>query len=329
MRTPTARAARELAVDLGLRGAEEIRSVVHRVGQGFDRARQVSPEQAIMALRSVWQARWQASRSGLATNLEYMRRKQPVPARLLLTLALPVVTTLILMQLVPAIQSSRADGCQWYTVQSGDTLSKLSARFGTTVAVLAATNHIANPDLIFVGQRLCVSTTASDNGSSNGSGNTQITNDPNIRASGEQAFVRVALPYAQEAAQQTGWPVSLVLAQWGVEQGWKTPGYTGFNWGNVAALPGEPTVGGIQKAGSPAAFAYAATPADGLRYYVHVAQLGYYTAVARAAQQSGTDAAARALGRSPWDAGHYTDHGDPGSSLLNMLSKYNLYQFDA
>jgi len=43
-----------------------------------------------------------------------------------------------------------------YTVRPGDTLHTLAARFGTTVETLAVTNHIANPDLIFVGQTLRV-----------------------------------------------------------------------------------------------------------------------------------------------------------------------------
>lgn len=41
-----------------------------------------------------------------------------------------------------------------YSVAPGDTLGTIAARFGTTVAALAANNHIANPDLIFVGQTL-------------------------------------------------------------------------------------------------------------------------------------------------------------------------------
>jgi LysM repeat protein len=43
-----------------------------------------------------------------------------------------------------------------YTVQPGDTLYRLSVRFGTTVDVLVALNDIANPDLIRVGQVLLV-----------------------------------------------------------------------------------------------------------------------------------------------------------------------------
>lgn len=305
------RELRELVVWLRRQVSDEVRSLVC---QGR-RVRASSSQQ-----RRAWLTAY------LAGNLAYLRRVQPVAPRLLLTLGLPMLTTLALLQVVPAVQSSHADGCTWYNVQAGDTLSKIGARFGASVGDLAATNHIPNPDLILVGQHLCIPSTASAGNSSSTNG--PVTNGANVSASGEAAFVAAVLPYAQRAAQQTRWPTSLILAQWGVEQGWKTPGYTGFNWGNVAALPGEPTVGGIHKAGSPAAFAYATTPEDGLRYYMRVAQLGYYTAVAPAAASQGVDAAARALGRSPWDAAHYTDHGDPGSALLAMLQRYNLYQYD-
>lgn len=45
-----------------------------------------------------------------------------------------------------------------YTVQPGDTLSKIAAKFGTTVQTIAAANHIANVNLIQVGQRLDIPT---------------------------------------------------------------------------------------------------------------------------------------------------------------------------
>lgn len=41
-----------------------------------------------------------------------------------------------------------------YTVKSGDTLSSISARLGVSVGHLVRTNHISNPNLIFVGQPL-------------------------------------------------------------------------------------------------------------------------------------------------------------------------------
>ena len=45
----------------------------------------------------------------------------------------------------------------YYTVVSGDTLSGIAAKYGTTYQHLAKINHISNPDLIYVGQRLLIS----------------------------------------------------------------------------------------------------------------------------------------------------------------------------
>lgn len=41
-----------------------------------------------------------------------------------------------------------------YTIQRGDTLTQVAARFGTTVAALSQLNGIANPSQIYVGQKL-------------------------------------------------------------------------------------------------------------------------------------------------------------------------------
>lgn len=41
-----------------------------------------------------------------------------------------------------------------YTVRRGDTLSSIAGRLGVSVGRLTQTNHISNPNLIFVGQRL-------------------------------------------------------------------------------------------------------------------------------------------------------------------------------
>jgi LysM repeat protein len=48
--------------------------------------------------------------------------------------------------------------CNLYTVKPGDTLSCIALRFGTTVAAIAVRNNIANPNIIFVGQQLCIPT---------------------------------------------------------------------------------------------------------------------------------------------------------------------------
>jgi len=47
-----------------------------------------------------------------------------------------------------------------YVVQTGDNLTRLSARFGTTIPAILAANRIANPSLVFVGQSLIIPTLA-------------------------------------------------------------------------------------------------------------------------------------------------------------------------
>lgn len=47
-----------------------------------------------------------------------------------------------------------------YTVQAGDTLSKIAARFGSSVARIAADNGIDDPDFIQVGQVLAINAAA-------------------------------------------------------------------------------------------------------------------------------------------------------------------------
>jgi hypothetical protein len=156
-------------------------------------------------------------------------------------------------------------------------------------------------------------------------------------AYGEHDFVCAALPFARLAqdkmtsgtnAQPHPWYISLILAQWGVEQGWTIPGYTGYNWGNSSALPGFPAVAGTNQPGSPGAFAYATSAEMGVAIYVDFVKNGLYDAVARA-YPSGPQAQAVALGQSPWDAGHYTATGNPGSSLLATMQYYRLQRYDA
>ena len=60
-----------------------------------------------------------------------------------------------------ASPAGRAGSGSTYTVQAGDTLSAIAQRFGTTYGALASANHIADPNVITVGQVLAVSGTAS------------------------------------------------------------------------------------------------------------------------------------------------------------------------
>ncbi|HWJ76836.1 MAG TPA: LysM domain-containing protein [Niallia sp.] len=43
-----------------------------------------------------------------------------------------------------------------YTVKAGDTLSKISKMYNTSVQALVTKNNIANPNLIKIGQKLII-----------------------------------------------------------------------------------------------------------------------------------------------------------------------------
>lgn len=51
---------------------------------------------------------------------------------------------------------AKEEAAQYYTVQSGDCLSAIAQRYGTTVSQLQSWNGINNPDVIYTGQRLRV-----------------------------------------------------------------------------------------------------------------------------------------------------------------------------
>ena len=77
--------------------------------------------------------------------------------------ALVVLTSLAVLASPPlaasaeTAQTAGGSGCaQCYTVKSGDTLSKIARKFGTTVDNLVALNGIANPDRIAAGSTICV-----------------------------------------------------------------------------------------------------------------------------------------------------------------------------
>ena len=143
------------------------------------------------------------------------------------------------------------------------------------------------------------------------------------------AFIQTMLPYAEQAHKDLGWPVSVVLAQMGVEHGWRLPDFDGWNLANSRPFLDPNGDGGVCYNQSIVRnFCYASTPWIGLAIYEHVAHLSYYSAIARAAQSGGALAAAQALGQSPWDAGHYAAGGNPGQALINAMNTFHLRQYD-
>jgi lysozyme len=60
-------------------------------------------------------------------------------------------------------------GSQYYTVQSGDTLSGIASSYNTTVNTLVNLNGLSNPNMIYVGQRLLLHAGSSNTSSNNNS----------------------------------------------------------------------------------------------------------------------------------------------------------------
>lgn len=88
----------------------------------------------------------------------------------------------------PDSQPQPSGGTTTYVVVSGDNLSRIAQRFGTTVAAIVAANNIANPSLIYAGQVLVIpvggSTPAPSGGGSAPSGGGTGTNPPPVTSPG-------------------------------------------------------------------------------------------------------------------------------------------------
>lgn len=117
-----------------------------------------------------------------------------------------------------ASQSSSASS---YTVVSGDTLSGIAARFGTSVAALAGANHISDPNFIYPGEVLSLRATATLTASSPAQAASPATSAPSAPASSAgQVAVQVALdqvgkPYQWGAAGPSSYDCSgLVMYAW-------------------------------------------------------------------------------------------------------------------
>lgn len=124
------------------------------------------------------------------------------------------------------------------------------------------------------------------------------------------SFVADVAPDASIASARTGVPESVILAQWGIETGWGTS--SAWRQGNNYA--------GVSPGGKVASYS---DRAAGLAAYISTLLQGPYAGV-RAAGSA--DAAARALGNSPWASSHY---GGGGADLLSVIQANNLTQYDS
>ena len=73
---------------------------------------------------------------------------------------LVLAAAILLSGLALSARPAFAGNCtQWYTVRPGDTLNKIGVWYGVSWTYLAKINNIKNPNKIYAGQVICVSTT--------------------------------------------------------------------------------------------------------------------------------------------------------------------------
>ncbi|MCI0424449.1 MAG: LysM peptidoglycan-binding domain-containing M23 family metallopeptidase [Actinobacteria bacterium] len=96
-----------------------------------------------------------------------------------------------------------------HVVTSGETLTRIASKYGTTVSALVTANDLSNPNLIRIGQKLVVPA---------GSGSGQSGQDPNVR-SGRYHVVRAGESLASIAAQYPGVTADQLAAANGIVAG--------------------------------------------------------------------------------------------------------------
>lgn len=124
-----------------------------------------------------------------------------------------------------AANPGAGNGCSWYRVRWGDTLSELAWRNHTTVWTLAHANYIRNANLIFVGQSLCIPYRLhGGNGNSGGSGRSGVMSNGVVRWYDYAALDWSSRPQVvallRGAAAHYGLPANLLLAIAWQESGW-------------------------------------------------------------------------------------------------------------
>lgn len=123
---------------------------------------------------------------------------------------------------------------------------------------------------------------------------------------------RVAFqPYADQAAAGTGLSAELFLAQWAIETGYASSFAGWYNLGNIS------------RGGASNGFVSYTSYAQFVNAEILLLHDIPYEGVLASAGKSIADQC-KALGASPWDAGHYDNGGGPGSSLIAILPAFGL-----
>jgi LysM repeat protein len=105
------------------------------------------------------------------------------------------------------------------TLSPGENLTQLAARFGTSVSALAGANGIANPNLVFAGERIVIPASGMQLASYSAPIPAGGSLPPQLLAHPSRLALR---PYFVQAASTYGVPASLLEAVCWWESGWQT-----------------------------------------------------------------------------------------------------------
>ena len=175
---------------------------------------------------------WQAKRNSKFHLFQY--------GVLILLAALLLFGSVIVSNSQPfahAANPGSGNGCNWYRVVRGDTLSRIAWRYGRNMWTLAQVNNIRNVNLIFVGQELCIPYRLNGGGGSSGGGSgasgilsngvvrwydynaLQWSNRSQVTAMLRQAAARYHLPanlLLAIAWQESGWYQHVIARDGGI-----------------------------------------------------------------------------------------------------------------
>lgn len=124
-----------------------------------------------------------------------------------------------------AANPGNGNGCNWYKVRWGDTLSNIASGHRTTIWTLAQVNGIRNVNLIIVGQELCIPYHLSGGGGNYAGGETSgLLSNGVVRwydySALEWSNRNEVVTMLREAAARYGLPANLLLAIAWQESGW-------------------------------------------------------------------------------------------------------------
>lgn len=151
----------------------------------------------------------------------------------------------------------------------------------------------------------------------------------------KNSYIKMMLPYAQDAAARLGIPTSVILTQWAYETAWGTnQGSKYNNHGGIKFIAGP---GGAPKYSTQG---FRAPTSSGMYAgynslqqftddYVRVMSLSYYKDVRATAQAGGSiKEIFEALGRSPYAETGYKLDGLPGGNLLAVWQREGMDKYD-